>query len=177
MIAWPADSASKLPAVSLNRLSAPVTWRSTSSRNPMAPRTGVSASRRAASLGHNDGVVKSGSICAVSSSMASMHGPSPLPALHVIDLLRDAVAGSSGGMPLAERLHHTGLAWSQPENDQGRRDADGRVHLGGSCALVDDLGERGRTPSPDRPRPGLTTRRKRHSPRPLHPSFQAFPRL
>lgn len=43
----------------------------------MAPRTGVSASRRAASLGQWFGVVRSVSIWGISSSIASMHGPSP----------------------------------------------------------------------------------------------------
>lgn len=43
----------------------------------MAPRTGVSSTKIFASLGHSDGEVRSVSICGVSSSMASMHGPSP----------------------------------------------------------------------------------------------------
>ncbi len=113
MIAWPADSASKLLGVSLNRLSAPVTWRSTSSRNPMAPRTGVSASSRAASLGHNDGVVKSGSICAVSSSMASMQGPSPL--LRSRSSIRCAMRSLAPTVTYRPSRRTSRLAWSQPE--------------------------------------------------------------
>ena len=75
--ARPAASASKTPAVSLNRLSAAPLRLSTMIRKPMAPRTGVSASSAAANWGHCDGVVRSGSIWGASSSMASMQGPSP----------------------------------------------------------------------------------------------------
>ena len=79
------------------------------------------------------------SICGVSSSIASMHGPSPA--------RRSSSSTCCASWSLAPTVTYRSLsrtnrlAWSQPRIDQGRGDADGGVHLGRVRALVDDLGE------------------------------------
>ncbi len=86
-------------------------------------------------------MVRSVSICGVSSSIASTHGPSPASAFHVVDPLRDAVAGADGDVAAVSAHQQTRVI--APGDDQRRGDADGRVDLARLRALVDDLGQRG----------------------------------